>query len=132
MNKIILPIFSISLTISGISMANELHTQTWNFPTPDESIVASGKIHSFCSANPDKCPAGLFSGFSEGKGKGGSGTPLFNPSTSSSANQSTLTVVGNGNTVTLTTTQSSEDDRINANSENTAEIDYNEVLNYSN
>ena len=115
--------------IPTLSYGNELNTQTWNFPTPDESIVASGKVQSFCAANPDKCPAGLNQSLSGGKGRN-SGS-LFDPTTSSSANQTSVTLVGDGNSVVLTTSQSSENDQISSDSENDAEIDYQEVLNYS-
>lgn len=113
---------------SAISFANELNTQPWHFPTPDESIIAITKIELFCAANPDKCPAGLNKGYSNGQGAN-SGA-LYQPSTSSSANQTSVTLVGDDNSVVLTTSQSSENDQIDANSQNSAEIDYSEVLNY--
>ena len=115
--------------IPTLSYGNELNTQTWNFPTPDESIVASGKVQSFCAANPDKCPAGLNQSLSGGKGRN-SGS-LFDPTTSSSANQTSVTLVGDGNSVVLTTSQSSENDQVSSDSQSNAEIDYHEVLNYS-
>ena len=125
MKKILLPL----LIIPTLSFGNEMYAQAWNFPTPDESIVASGKLQSFCVANPDKCPAGV-SRSASGSNAGG-GSSLFTPTTSSSANQSSITVVGDGNTVTLTTTQSSENDQITAESQSSAEIDYEQVLNYN-
>lgn len=115
--------------IPTFSYANELNTQTWSFPTPDESIIASGKVQSFCSANPDKCPAGLNN--SSAGGKGGSGSALYDPTTSSSANQTSITLVGDGNNVVLTASQSSENDQIQSESQSSAAIDYHEVLNYS-
>ena len=115
--------------IPTLSCGNELNTQIWNFPTPDESIIISGKVQSFCTANPDKCPAGLNKNLSGGKG--GSDASLYEPTTSSSANQTSVTLVGDGNSVVLTTSQSSENDQIHSDSQSNAEIDYHEVLNYS-
>lgn len=110
-----------------MSMANEMNTQTWNFPTPDESIVATGKMQLFCSANPSKCPAGLNRSASGGRS---GGAALYDPTTSSSANQTSVTLVGDGNNVVLTASQSSENDQIQSASESHAAIDYHEVLNY--
>lgn len=125
MKKILLPL----LMIPAISLGNEMYSQSWNFPTPDESIVASGKLQSFCVANPDKCPAGVARSASGSKGSGGAS--LFTPTTTSSANLSSVTIVGDGNSVTLSTTQSSENDQVTAESQSTADIDYQEVLNFN-
>lgn len=118
---------SLLLIIPVVSFANEMNTQGWNFPTPDESIVATNKMQLFCTANPSKCPAGLNRSASGGKG---GGSALYEPTTSSSANQTSVTLVGDGNSVVLTASQSSENDQIQSDSQSSATIDYHEVLNY--
>lgn len=135
MNKTIL-VIGISLVCVNIS-ANEMNTQGWNFPTPDQSVVAQNRVLLFCDANPKKCPDSLF--FNRGGGSSGSGSAgvgagnsLVHPSTSSTANNITVVLSGDNSNLNLNTDQASDGNSIKTDAEVNPTIDYDEVLNITN
>lgn len=113
----------------ALAFANEQYSQPWHFATPDQVTVGLNKLQLFCTANKSECPAGLSSGIGR---SGANGSGLFTPTTSSSANQISVIVAGDDNSVELVTDQDSEGNTIEAEQENNATIDYDEVLNVTN
>lgn len=128
---------SIALTATNIS-ANEMYTQGWSFPTPDQTIVAQNRVMLFCDANPKKCPDSLFFSRRGGSGSGssssgaGGGNSLVHPSTSSTANNMTVVLSGDNSTLNLNNDQASDGNTLNTDSEVSPTIDYDEVLNITN
>ncbi|HIO93038.1 MAG TPA: hypothetical protein EYG68_09395 [Leucothrix mucor] len=127
--KTILLSISASLFILNVN-ANEMHTSSWSFPTPDQIQVSQNRVLLFCDANPDKCPVGLYN---KRFGKGGSGGgSLVDPTTNSSANNISVVLAGDNSSVTLSTNQDAKDNTTTSNSTVDAVVDYDEVLNYTN
>ena len=133
MNKLLLTLSTslVILSVNTNTIANELNTTSWNFPTPEESIISQGKLLLFCDANPSKCPVGLYNKRS-GIGGTGSGGSLVDPNTTSSANNISVVLAGDGSSVVLNTSQDSEGNDISSESETNSTIDTEEVLNISN
>ena len=130
--KIILLTLSASLLVLTASVnANELQAGSWNFPTADQIQVSQNRVMLFCDANPTKCPVSLSHRRSGGVGGSGSGGSLVEPKTSSSANNISVVLAGDNSSVTLTTSQEADDNTMNSNSNVDAEIEYEEVLNYT-
>lgn len=130
MRTILLSVSASLLVLSVTVTANELQAGSWNFPTADQIQVSQNRVQLFCSANPSKCPVGL--SHSGAGGASGSGSSLMDPKTSSSANNISVVLAGDNSSVTLSTSQEADDNTMGANSSIDAEIDYDEVLNYSN
>lgn len=127
-------VISASLAFTN-TFANEMNTQPWQFPTPDQTVVAQNRALLFCDANPKKCPDSLFfsrRGGSGGSGGAGGGDSLVHPSTSSSANNITVVLSGDNSAVNLDTAQASDGNTLNTQAEVNPTIDYDEVLNITN
>ena len=129
MKTILLSLSASLLVLTVTANGNELQAGSWNFPTADQIQVTQNRVQLFCTANPSKCPVGLSNKRSGGAGAGGS---LIDPKTSSSANNISVVLAGDNSSVTLSTSQEADDNTMNSNSTVDAEIDYDEVLNYTN
>lgn len=129
MKKIILLSASLLLANTNIT-ANEMNTQVWNFPSPDQVQVSQNRVQLFCDANPSKCPVGLSN--NGGVGGTGSGGSLVDPNTSTSANNVSVVLAGDNSSVVLNTSQDAQDNALSADSETHATVENEEVLNYTN
>lgn len=111
--------------------ANELNTQTWQFPTYEKSVIRENRLILLCDSQPSRCPIHLYrarNGLVRGAGAiaGGSGLgtdSLYESTSSSSANSSNIVVSGDNNSITLSTNQSSQDDTISSGNTGDSTID---------
>jgi len=134
----ILLLLTSSILISPISvMANEMISNSWDFPTSEQTIISQNRLLLFCDANPKKCPDSIFFSRRGGSGGGGGGgigggDSLVHPTTTASANNITVVLSGDNSAVNLDTSQDSEGNNLNSQSETSPTIDYDEVLNITN
>jgi hypothetical protein len=112
------------LTLPLYLSANELHTETWEFPTHEDLLVRQNQLLINCQAGTFRCPAGL----SKSTHNGGS-SGLYTPTSSSTANNTSVIITGSGNSMTLSTEQSSENDSLQSDNSGEATIENTDILN---
>ena len=131
MSRYLIPLIA-SLLCTQAS-ANELHTETWQMPSYERSVLKENRLILLCDSQPSRCPIhlyrarnGLVRGSGAGAIAGGAGLgadALYESTSSSSANNSNIVVSGDNNSITLTTSQSSQDDTISSGNTGDSTID---------
>ncbi len=133
MKTILLSISASLFALTAVAVnANELQVGSWNFPTADQIQVGQNRLMFMCDANPERCPVNILRKTNSNGVGGGSGTSLVDPRTSASANNISVVLAGDNSSVTLSTSQDAKDNTMSSDAQVDAEIDYDQVLNYTN